>query len=107
MTIAISLTALVVSVIAIVCVCALSSPSPRPIDFKPLLPSRNGYPWRHFKGGRYRILGYGRAASSMEEGELVIIYQGEDGRKWIRTRQAPRQIPTLPRAGSGVNSGKT
>jgi hypothetical protein len=45
--------------------------------------------YRHFKGGLYRLLHHALYEPS---GELVVVYQGEDGKVWVRPHSVFNQL---------------
>ena len=54
---------------------------------------------RHYKGGLYELVGYGRHSETEEE---MAIYRSADGRLWVRPRamfdEPGRFVPIAPDA---------
>lgn len=45
-----------------------------------------GSRWQHYKGGTYTVVAVAAVADGPAEGNLVVVYRGEDGRVWARSR---------------------
>ncbi len=43
-----------------------------------------GETWKHFKGGKYEIIGLGKDVSQSNREPIVVVYRGSDGSFYVR-----------------------